>query len=123
MSRHQNRLVSFLAVATIAIWWPRRGGLSGTLRPQSNGTYELERRTKIGECRIASDDGSRKTWGIYAYDGVTLRVQRVRSRDGVALQLTGRKTYYESAPSDEFDLCDVAENRSTTRVTLRRTGG
>jgi hypothetical protein len=41
------------------------GGLIGTLRPQSNGTYELERRTKIGECRIASDDGSRKTWGIY----------------------------------------------------------
>jgi hypothetical protein len=99
------------------------GGLSGTLRPQGNGTYTLERRTKIGECHLDSSDGSRKTWGIYAYDSATLRVQRVRSRDRVALRLTGRKTYYESAPSDELDLCRVAENRVTTRVTLQRTGG
>lgn len=98
------------------------GGLRGTLRPQSDGTYEFERRTKVGECRIASSDGSRKTWRIFGYDRVTLRVRTVRERDGVALQLVGRKSYYESAPSDEFDLCNVPENRFTTRLTVRRTG-
>lgn len=99
------------------------GGLRGVLRPQSDGTYEFERRTKVGECRIASSDGSRKTWRIYGYDRVTLRVRRVRKRDGVALDLAGRRSYYESAPSDEFDLCDVPENRFTTRLTVRRAGG
>src|SRR3954454_21869194 len=42
------------------------GGFRGTLRPQPDGTYFYDERTKIATCHIRYGDGSTRTYGIYA---------------------------------------------------------
>ena len=98
------------------------GKLRGTMRPEGARRYRFADRERVGSCRLGFSDGTSRTYAIYGYTEISLRVVRRRSKDGVALRLEGRRVYSQAAPADDLDLCDTPANREVERVQVRRIG-
>jgi hypothetical protein len=96
------------------------GGLRGTLIPQANGDYVLNRRQRVGYCRVGFANGSSKTYGIYLYTRLTLSVARETAENRLAVRLTGRRLTWYDAPADELNLCKTAPKRKVRSVRVRR---
>jgi hypothetical protein len=99
------------------------GGLRGTLVPQPNGGYVLDRRQRAGYCRVEFINGSSRTYGIYLYTRLTLNVARQTTDERLALELTGRRLTWYDAPADEINLCNTAPKREVRSVRVRRSRG
>ena len=97
------------------------GGLRGTMRPWGARRYRFKGRERVATCRLGFSDGTSRTYGVYGYTELSLRVVRRRVKDRVALRLEGRRVYSEAAPADELDQCDAPANREVERVRVRRT--
>jgi hypothetical protein len=100
-----------------------RGGLRGTLVPQANGGYVLERRQRAGYCRVEFINGSSRTYGIYLYTRLTLTVARQTADERLAVELTGRRLTWYDAPADQLNLCNTAPKREVRSVRVRRSRG
>lgn len=97
-------------------------GLRGTLVPQDDGRYELNRRQRAGSCQVGFVDGTTRTYGIYLHTRLWLTVSRRPAPDDIGLQLDGRRTSWHDAPADDFNLCNIAAKCEAGRVRARRSG-